>query len=299
MNSRGAKSKSSKSVEEDGGKDKGEADVLVPDMRTRSSRRTVLEPAEPEAVASGRSKRRRTEMNGPMHSPVRPHHAEDALGELLGEEDETPETFEAVVKVFCTHTEPNFSLPWQRKRQYSSTSTGFAIQSPQGERRLLTNAHSVEYHTQVKVKSRGSDTKYVARVLALGPECDLALLTVDDDNFWKDMVALRFGVLPKLQSTVIVVGYPIGGDTVSVTSGVVSRIEVTPYAHGASELLGVQIDAAINSGNSGGPAFNSAGECVGVAFQVFATKWPIKGHSLVGAPPRGSEAAGDLCQKYS
>jgi hypothetical protein len=41
---------------------------------------------------------------------------------------------------------------------------------------------------------------------------------------------------------------------ISVTSGVVSRIEVTAYAHGATELLGVQIDAAINSGNSGGCA---------------------------------------------
>ena len=47
------------------------------------------------------------------------------------------------------------------------------------------------------------------------------------------------------------VGYPIGGDTISVTSGVVSRIEVTSYVHGSTELLGVQIDAAINSGNSG------------------------------------------------
>lgn len=43
----------------------------------------------------------------------------------------------------------------------------------------------------------------------------------------------------------------IGGDTMSVTSGVVSRIEVTSYVHGSSELLGVQIDAAINAGNSG------------------------------------------------
>ena len=46
------------------------------------------------------------------------------------------------------------------------------------------------------------------------------------------------------------VGYPIGGDTISVTSGVVSRIEVTDYDHG-SHLLGIQIDAAINFGNSG------------------------------------------------
>lgn len=70
----------------------------------------------------------------------------------------------------------------------------------------------------------------------------------------------------------IVVGYPLGGDTISVTKGVVSRIEVTSYAHGASDLLGIQIDAAINPGNSGGPAFNDRGECIGVAFQVYRSE---------------------------
>ncbi|CAI7880690.1 unnamed protein product, partial [Closterium sp. NIES-54] len=119
----------------------------------------------------------------------------------------------------------------------------------------------------VKVKKRGSDTKYLATVLAVGTECDIALLSVEDDEFWKDVQPLKLGSLPHLQDPVTVVGYPIGGDTISVTSGVVSRIEVTAYVHGASELLGVQIDAAINSGNSGGPAFNAAGECVGIAFQ--------------------------------
>lgn len=84
---------------------------------------------------------------------------------------------EAVVKVFCVHTEPNFSLPWQRKRQYSSSSSGFIVSG----RRVLTNAHSVEHHTQVKVKRRGSDVKYLATVLSIGTECDIGivLLTVD------------------------------------------------------------------------------------------------------------------------
>lgn len=170
---------------------------------------------------------------------------------------------DAVVKVFCTHTEPNYSLPWQRKRQSASTSSGFIIDG----RRVLTNAHSVEHHTQVKLKKRGDDKKYVARVLAIGVECDLALLTVDDASFFDDVAPARFGRLPSLQDSVTVVGYPIGGVAISVTSGVVSRIEVTAYSHGSSELLGLQIDAAINSGNSGGPAFNARGECVGVAFQ--------------------------------
>lgn len=80
-------------------------------------------------------------------------------------------SMDAVVKVFCVHTEPNFSLPWQRKRQYSSSSSGFII----GGRRVLTNAHSVEHHTQVKLKKRGSDTKYLATVLAIGTECDIGM----------------------------------------------------------------------------------------------------------------------------
>ncbi|KAL5211421.1 hypothetical protein ABZP36_022268 [Zizania latifolia] len=172
-------------------------------------------------------------------------------------------SMDAVVKVFCVHTEPNFSLPWQRKRQYSSSSSGFII----GGRRVLTNAHSVEHYTQVKLKKRGSDTKYLATVLAIGTECDIALLTVDDDEFWEGVSPVEFGSLPALQDAVTVVGYPIGGDTISVTSGVVSRIEILSYVHGSTELLGLQIDAAINSGNSGGPAFNDRGKCVGIAFQ--------------------------------
>ena len=78
---------------------------------------------------------------------------------------------DAVVKVFCIHTESNFSLMWQRKRKYSSSSSGFII----GGRRVLTNAHSVEHHTQVKLKKRGSDTKYLATVLAIGTECDIGM----------------------------------------------------------------------------------------------------------------------------
>lgn len=170
---------------------------------------------------------------------------------------------ESVIKVFCVHSEPNFSLPWQRKRQYASSGSGFVISG----RRLLTNAHCVDHHTQVKVKRRGSDTKFVATVLSIGAECDIALLAVEDNEFWEGLLPVAFGDLPHLQDAVTVCGYPIGGDTMSVTQGVVSRIEVTPYVHGATELLGIQVDAAINSGSSGGPAFNEMGQCVGIAFQ--------------------------------
>ncbi|XP_048336747.2 protease Do-like 2, chloroplastic isoform X1 [Ziziphus jujuba] len=174
----------------------------------------------------------------------------------------------AVVKVYCTHTAPDYSLPWQKQRQYTSTGSAFMI----GDGKLLTNAHCVEHDTQVKVKRRGDDTKYVAKVLARGVDCDIALLSVESKEFWKEAEPLYLGHLPRLQDSVTVVGYPLGGDTISVTKGVVSRIEVTSYAHGSSDLLGIQIDAAINPGNSGGPAFNDQGECIGVAFQVYRSE---------------------------
>ncbi|XWS31657.1 hypothetical protein CRYUN_Cryun23aG0095100 [Craigia yunnanensis] len=174
----------------------------------------------------------------------------------------------AVVKVYCTHTAPDYSLPWQKQRQFASTGSAFMI----GDGKLLTNAHCVEHDTQVKVKRRGDDTKYVAKVLARGVDCDIALLSVESEEFWKGAKPLCLGHLPRLQDAVTVVGYPLGGDTISVTKGVVSRIEVTSYAHGSSDLLGIQIDAAINPGNSGGPAFNEQGECIGVAFQVYRSE---------------------------
>lgn len=62
---------------------------------------------------------------------------------------------------------------------------------------------------------------------------------------------------------------PAGGDNISVTGGVVSRVEPTRYVHGAAHLMAIQIDAAINPGNSGGPALMED-KVVGVAFQNLA-----------------------------
>ena len=172
---------------------------------------------------------------------------------------------DATIKLFVTHTEPHYSLPWQMRRQTSSTSTGFVIEG----KRILTNAHCVDNFAVVKVKKRASSTKYVAEVIAIGRECDLALLTVADPEFWQHITPIKLAQrLPTLQDEVTVVGFPVGGDNLAITQGVVSRIDMQEYVHGCCELLAVQIDAAINPGNSGGPAFGGEDhECVGIAFQ--------------------------------
>lgn len=182
-----------------------------------------------------------------------------AAGSLYAEE----RILNGVVRIFCTHSSPNFHMPWQRQKQEYSTSSGFVISG----RRILTNAHAIEYGALIQVKTRQSEQKYVANVVAVGHECDLAVLEIDDDAFWHDVEELSFGELPQLLEDVAVAGYPVGGDSLSITSGIVSRIEMQEYAQASADLLAIQIDAAINPGNSGGPVFNARHEVIGVAFQ--------------------------------
>lgn len=145
-------------------------------------------------------------------------------------------------------------------------STAFVV----SERRLITNAHCVEDASAIRVKKRCSEKRFKARVAQVGIECDLALLEVDDDTFWEGLVPCQFGEFPVLQDTVFVVGYPTGGNNICMTAGVVSRIDMHAYSYtrNTSELLAIQIDAAITYGNSGGPTFNTYSEVVGVAFET-------------------------------
>ncbi|KAL0402582.1 UNVERIFIED_CONTAM: Protease Do-like 10, mitochondrial [Sesamum latifolium] len=169
---------------------------------------------------------------------------------------------DSVVKIFTVASSPSYFLPWQNKSQRESMGSGFIISG----RRILTNAHVVADHTFVLVRKHGSPNKYRAEVQAVGHECDLAILVVENEEFWEGMNCLELGDIPFLQEAVAVVGYPQGGDNISVTKGVVSRVEPTQYVHGATQLLAIQIDAAINPGNSGGPAI-MGDKVAGVAFQ--------------------------------
>ena len=172
--------------------------------------------------------------------------------------------FASVVKVFAWTTEPHFSQPWQMKRQRQGTGTGFIIEG----RRILTNAHNIANQNWVLVQRHGITRKYPAQVMAVGHECDLAVLNVEDASFWEGTQELTFGDIPELQQSVVVVGFPTGGDNLCVTAGVVSRVDVHEYAHSGFSLLCVQIDAAVNAGNSGGPALgHDSSTVIGVTFQ--------------------------------
>ena len=137
---------------------------------------------------------------------------------------------ESVVKVYSVHSAVSPAMPWTCKQQEESTGSGFIIEHD-GEPVILTNAHVVADATYVEVRRAGDARKYVASRRKVSHECDLATLTVEDDSFWLAGGPLTFGAVPCLQDEVSVVGYPEGGEGVSVTVGVVSRIEIQRYAH--------------------------------------------------------------------
>jgi S1-C subfamily serine protease len=168
-----------------------------------------------------------------------------------------------VVRVFSTYQDPDYESPWQRLSPHPSSGSGVIL----GNNEILTGAHVVANATFVQVQKPSDPDKVIARVVAISHDSDLALLRVDDKAFAAGIAPAKIGELPALGDAVAVVGYPVGGDEVSVTEGVVSRVEVQRYEHSQRHLLAVTVDAAINDGNSGGPVFGK-GKVVGIAFQA-------------------------------
>lgn len=171
----------------------------------------------------------------------------------------------AVFKIHVTASEPNFTEPWKRLASTGSSGTGFYI----GDDRIMTNAHVIADASFVQVLRDGASKPVPARVRFVAHDADLAILEVDDKAIFKDSTPMRIGPLPRLRSPVSVIGFPMGGEQVSVTEGVVSRISYRHYVHsGNANHLLVQVDSAINPGNSGGPVVQGS-SVVGVAFQTY------------------------------
>jgi len=172
-----------------------------------------------------------------------------------------PNVENSVVKVFSTLRAPDPFRPWSKQAPRDVTGSGVVIEG----KRILTNAHVVLYAGQVQVQANQEGDKISATVVAVAPGIDLAVLKLDDETFFdKRPPVTRADLLPEIKDNVLAYGFPTGGTSLSITKGIVSRIEFVSYNFPVSGLR-IQIDAAINPGNSGGPTF--AGEkMVGLAF---------------------------------
>jgi S1-C subfamily serine protease len=167
----------------------------------------------------------------------------------------------SVVKVFSTARYPDPYKPWTKQAPTEATGSGVVIEG----KRILTCAHVVLYASQVQVQANQAGDKVSATVEAIAPGIDLAVLKLDDETFFDSHPALpRAKLLPEVKDAVMVYGYPEGGTSLSITKGIVSRIEFTSYNFPVSGLR-IQIDAAVNPGNSGGPAV-AGDKMIGLAF---------------------------------
>ena len=167
----------------------------------------------------------------------------------------------SVVKIFGNIRQPDPFRPWTKGSPHDVTGSGVVIAG----KRILTNAHVVNHASQVFVQPDKSSEKLAAKVEAMAPGIDLAVLKLDDESFFDAHPALPVdSKIPLLQQTIFAYGYPEGGTELSITRGIVSRVEFAEY-YLLTEGLRIQVDAAINPGNSGGPAVSN-GKLIGIAF---------------------------------
>jgi S1-C subfamily serine protease len=172
--------------------------------------------------------------------------------------------YDSVFRIEVATQEPNYREPWKAGGFSGGVGTGFLI----GDNLIMTNAHVVSNSRRTLITKHGSAQKFKANILHIAHDCDLAVLALEEgEEALKGLQKFEFEGVPELESSVRVIGYPVGGDRMSITRGVVSRIDFRPYAHSKVDShLVVQIDAAINPGNSGGPVLQG-NKVVGVAFQ--------------------------------
>ena len=172
-----------------------------------------------------------------------------------------PSIENSVVKVFSTVRHPDPFKPWTKQAPSEISGSGVVIEG----KRILTNAHVVLYASQVQVQASAAGDKVSATVVAVAPGIDLAVLQLDDPGFFDTHPPLaRASKLPHIKDAVLAYGFPTGGNSLSITKGIVSRIEFVSYNYPVSGLR-IQVDAAINPGNSGGPAI-ADDKMIGLAF---------------------------------
>jgi S1-C subfamily serine protease len=172
----------------------------------------------------------------------------------------------SLVRITTTAVEPDYKAPWNAGAIGRGIGAGFIIDGS----RIMTNAHVVSNSRYITVERDGDPNRYPATVQFVAHDCDLALIKVAEPNFFKNMLPLKFGGIPELESVVSAYGYPLGGERMSVTTGIVSRIDFQLYTHSSVDShLTIQISAQINPGNSGGPVMQNA-KVVGVAFQGYS-----------------------------
>jgi serine protease Do len=135
---------------------------------------------------------------------------------------------------------------------------------------VVTNNHVIDKANRIEVvfdSPDGDSNKFEAELVGTDPRTDIALLKIKTDRKFQYVRFAPSNRAPRVGDWVLAVGNPFGlGGT--VTAGIVSALARSGISEGPYDYL--QIDAAVNRGNSGGPTFNLDGEVVGVNTAIYS-----------------------------
>lgn len=178
-----------------------------------------------------------------------------------------PDVALSVVKIFSKVSTPDYTRPWIKPPPIEISGSGVVIEG----KRILTNAHVVLDASDVKIQANPKAEKFTAKVEAIAPDIDLAVLKLEDERFFTTHPSLprsndngSMPLAPDTKSNLLVYGFPSTGFGLSITKGTLSGIEFTHYTPALSGLR-LQMDALVNPGNSGGPVVLN-GKMIGIVF---------------------------------
>ncbi|HFU76094.1 MAG TPA: serine protease, partial [Arcobacter sp.] len=120
---------------------------------------------------------------------------------------------QSVVKIFASVSIPNYKYPWQTPKISQFSGSGAIIANHQ----ILTSAHVVSGAKYIEIKKENDPKKYLAHLKYISHQADLALLELEDKDFFIGTKPLKINKKIKHRDEVTVLGYPIGGDTISST----------------------------------------------------------------------------------
>ena len=245
--------------------------AVSPEMVSAPEQPEVVPAPEPEAPSVSEQ----PEVPAPEPSPAPAPQPEPAPAPVVQPEPapapvpsapavDLAAAYRGIVKVEVVSRTPDYETPWQSGNFGRGNGTGFLV----APGLFMTNAHVVANAVKIDISLYADARRIPARVKYVAHDADLALLEIADTSAFEGVPCLEFTEeLPQLEDTVRAIGYPVGGNRLSVTRGIVSRIDTIPYAHPRNIAhMALQVDAAINPGNSGGPVLKGD-KVVGVAFQ--------------------------------
>ncbi|GLI69644.1 hypothetical protein VaNZ11_014314 [Volvox africanus] len=192
-----------------------------------------------------------------------------------------------VVRVQCVQDLPRFDLPLLLGSFRSSTCNAVAVSYGDGSY-LLAPAASVVYGSQIRVLLPGRDKPFVATLLHLGMECELAVLGVDAPEFWDAVMPYELASygLPHLQQHVTVVSYEDDQPMPRSSLGTVMRTEVVTYPSAMQRLLGITVAVALRKDHIGSAVVDSRGGLLGLVFA--RTPGSARGGKKAGAGGGGA-----------